>query len=106
MKVYEVKGPCPELSIVLARIAAEAAEGEEVKIVSKWRYVLNDVEKSAKIIGLEVVSARALGDVVEVVVKKSARGRPLLQDRKVSDPATSTPSSGSTPSIFNTGSST
>jgi len=79
MKVYEVKGPCPELSIVLARIAAEAAEGGEVKIVSKWRYVLNDVEKSAKIIGLEVASARALGDVVEVVVKKSARGRPFLQ---------------------------
>ncbi|MEM1616185.1 MAG: sulfurtransferase TusA family protein [Pyrobaculum sp.] len=82
MRVYEVKGPCPELGVVLAKIAAEAEEGEVVKIVSKWRYILNDVTKSGRYIGLEVLDAREAGDVVEVLVKKSRRGQPLGQARE------------------------
>lgn len=27
MKIYEVKGPCPELGITLARLVAELGEG-------------------------------------------------------------------------------
>jgi hypothetical protein len=26
MKIYEVKGPCPEFAVVLSRVAAEAAQ--------------------------------------------------------------------------------
>ncbi|MFN3804212.1 MAG: sulfurtransferase TusA family protein [Pyrobaculum sp.] len=77
MKSYEVRGPCPELSMVLIRAAAELKEGEEAKIVSTWRYILNDVKNSAGLLGLEVVDARDLGQVVEVVVRKLAPSRRL-----------------------------
>ena len=35
MKIYEVKGPCPELAVVLGRAVAEATPGEVVKILSR-----------------------------------------------------------------------
>jgi TusA-related sulfurtransferase len=70
MKIYEVKGPCPELAVVLSRAAAEAAPGEVVKILSRWRYVVNDVKNSAKYTGLRVVEIRE-GSQVEIVVRKS-----------------------------------
>jgi TusA-related sulfurtransferase len=81
MKIYEVKGPCPELAVVLSRVAAEAAPGEVVKILSRWRYVVNDVKNSAKYTGLEVVEIRE-GSQVEIVVRKSAQAPPLLQGRE------------------------
>jgi len=58
MKIYEVKRPCPKLAVVLSRTAAEAPPGEVVKILSRWRYIINDVESWAKYIGLEVVEIR------------------------------------------------
>jgi TusA-related sulfurtransferase len=70
MKIYEVKGPCPEFAVVLSRVAAEAAPGEVVKILSRWRYVVNDVKNSAKYTGLKVVEIRE-GSQVEIVVRKS-----------------------------------
>ncbi|WP_333639355.1 sulfurtransferase TusA family protein [Pyrobaculum aerophilum] len=71
MKIYEVKGPCPELGVTLARIVAELGEGEEALVVSKWRYVINDLKNSASLLGLEIVAAQEQGDRVQVVVKKS-----------------------------------
>ncbi|AAL63093.1 hypothetical protein PAE0878 [Pyrobaculum aerophilum str. IM2] len=71
MKIYEVKGPCPELGVTLARIAAELGEGEEALVVSKWRYVINDLKNSASLLGLEIVAVQEQGDRVQVVVKKS-----------------------------------
>lgn len=73
MKTYEVKGPCPELSLVLAKLVAELEEGAEARIVSKWRYVVKDIENAGRQAGLEVVSVRDAGDTVEVVVRKTAR---------------------------------
>jgi hypothetical protein len=35
MKTYEIRGPCPELTTVLAKAAAELGPGEEAKIVSR-----------------------------------------------------------------------
>jgi TusA-related sulfurtransferase len=55
---------------VPSRVAAEAAPGEVVKILSRWRYVVNDVKSWAKYIGLEVVEIRE-GSQVEIVVRKS-----------------------------------
>ncbi|MEM0483479.1 MAG: sulfurtransferase TusA family protein [Pyrobaculum sp.] len=71
MKIYEVKGPCPELGVTLARIVAELGEGEEALVVSKWRYVINDLKNSASLLGLEIVAVQEQGDRVQVVVKKS-----------------------------------
>ncbi|RFA96003.1 sulfurtransferase TusA family protein [Pyrobaculum aerophilum] len=71
MKIYEVKGPCPELGVTLARIVAELGEGEEALVVSKWRYVVNDLKNSASLLGLEIVAVQEQGDRVQVVVKKS-----------------------------------
>lgn len=73
MKIYEVKGPCPELGITLAKIVAELGEGEEAVVVSRWKYVVNDLKNSAGLLGLEIEAIRELGDRVEVVVKKSRR---------------------------------
>lgn len=77
MKSYEVKGPCPELSMVLIKAAAELKEGEEAKIVSSWRYILSDIKNSAGLVGLEVIDVKDLGQVVEVVVRKSTPSRRL-----------------------------
>ncbi|MCX8135538.1 sulfurtransferase TusA family protein [Pyrobaculum aerophilum] len=71
MKIYEVKGPCPELGVTLNRIVAELGEGEEALVVSKWRYVINDLKNSASLLGLEIVAVQEQGDRVQVVVKKS-----------------------------------
>ncbi|MEM4081819.1 MAG: sulfurtransferase TusA family protein [Pyrobaculum sp.] len=77
MKIYEVKGPCPDLSIVLAKAIAELKEGEEAKIKSSWKYVVRDIESVSRQAGLEMVSINNLGDYVEVVVRKSTPPRPL-----------------------------
>lgn len=74
VKVYEVKGPCPDLGLTLAKLAAELREGEEAVIVSKWRYILNDLANSAGLLGIEVVSYK-MGDVVEVLVRRSRPNR-------------------------------
>ncbi len=79
MKTYHVRGPCPELSTVVIKAYAEAGEGEVVKIVSQWRYVLNDLKNAAGQLGFEVVEVRDLGSEVEVLLRKSTRGRPLSQ---------------------------
>lgn len=71
MRKYEVKGPCPELGMVLARAAAELKEGEEALIISTWRYVVNDLKNSAPLLNLEITEIKDLGDVVEVAVRKS-----------------------------------
>ena len=55
---------------MLGRVAAEVAPGEVVEILSRWRYVVNDVKNSAKYTGLEVVEIRE-GPQVEIVVRKS-----------------------------------
>ncbi|ABP49714.1 MULTISPECIES: oxidoreductase [Pyrobaculum] len=77
MRKYEVKGPCPELGMVLARAAAELKEGEEALIVSTWKYVVNDLKNSAPLLNLEVIKINDLGDVVEVAVRKSGPTRHL-----------------------------
>jgi hypothetical protein len=70
---YEVKGPCPELGIVLSRLAAEISPGESAVVVSKWRYVLADIKNAAGLLGLEVVSTSEGPDGVEVVVRKPTK---------------------------------
>jgi TusA-related sulfurtransferase len=82
MKTYEIRGPCPELATVLAKAAAELGPGEEAKIVSRWRYVVHDVKNSARYIGLEVVDVKEGPSHVEIVIRKSAQARHLLQGRE------------------------
>lgn len=82
MKAYEIRGPCPELATVLAKAAAELSPGEEAKIVSRWRYVVHDVKNSAGYIGLEVVNVKEGPSHVEIVIRKSAQARHLLQGRE------------------------
>jgi TusA-related sulfurtransferase len=82
MKTYEIRGPCPELATVLAKAAAELGPGEEAKIVSRWRYVVHDVKNSAGYIGLEVGDVKEGPGHVEVVIRKSAQARHLLQGRE------------------------
>ncbi len=77
VKVYEIKGPCPELGLTLARLATELREGEEAKIVSKWKYVVSDLANAAGLLGIEVVAHKDLGGVVEIFVRKSAPSRRL-----------------------------
>lgn len=77
MKIYEVKGPCPELGVTLARLAAELGEREEAKLVSKWRYVISDLKNVAGDLGIEIVSVEERGDLVEVLVKRRAQSRHL-----------------------------
>jgi len=73
MRRYEVKGPCPELGMVLSRLVAEMSPGESAVVVSKWRYVLEDVKNAAGLLGLEVVSTSEGPDGVEVVVRKPTK---------------------------------
>jgi hypothetical protein len=73
MRRYEVKGPCPELGIMLSRLAAEIPPGESAVVVSKWRYVLTDIKNAAGLLGLEVVSTSEGPDGVEVVVGKPTK---------------------------------
>jgi TusA-related sulfurtransferase len=73
MRRYEVKGPCPELGMVLSRLVAEMSPGESAVVVSKWRYVLEDVKSAAGLLGLEVVSTSEGPDGVEVVVRKPTK---------------------------------
>jgi TusA-related sulfurtransferase len=73
MRRYEVKGPCPELGMVLSRLVAEMSPGESAVVVSKWRYVLEDVKNAAGLLGLEVVSASEGPDGVKVVVRKPTK---------------------------------
>jgi heme-degrading monooxygenase HmoA len=82
MRSYEIRGPCPELAAVLAKAAAELGPGEEARIVSRWRYVVHDVKNSAGYIGLEVVDVKEGPSHVEVVIRKSAQARHLLQGRE------------------------
>ncbi|MGC8583803.1 MAG: sulfurtransferase TusA family protein [Thermoproteus sp.] len=71
MRRYEVKGPCPELGMVLARLALEVPAGETAVLVSKWRYVVEDVRNSAQLLGVEVLSVSEGPDGVEVVVRRA-----------------------------------
>ncbi len=73
MRRYEVKGPCPELRLVLSKLAAEISPGESAVAVSKWRYVLEDVKNAAGLLGLEAVSTCDGPDGVEVVVRKPTK---------------------------------
>ncbi|WP_148683000.1 sulfurtransferase TusA family protein [Pyrobaculum ferrireducens] len=75
MKIYEIKGPCPELGMTLARLVAELGEGEEAKLVSRWRYVLSDLKSVAGDMGIEIVSVEERGDLVEVLVRRRGQGR-------------------------------
>jgi len=70
MRRYEVKGPCPELGIVLSRLAIEISPGESAVVASRWRYVLEDIKNSAGLLGLEVVSAGEGPDGVAVVLRR------------------------------------
>lgn len=72
MVIYEVKGPCPELGLVLMRLVNELGVGEEAKIVSRWRYVGQDVRNAAPYLGLEVLRATEGPDGVEVIVRRKA----------------------------------
>ncbi|MEL9991390.1 MAG: sulfurtransferase TusA family protein [Thermoproteus sp.] len=72
MRTYEIKGPCPELGLVLMRLVNEVSIGEEARIVSKWRYVGQDVANTAPYIGLEVLKVADGPEGVEVIVRRKA----------------------------------
>jgi hypothetical protein len=44
-------------------------------VVSKWRYLLEDIKNAARLLGLEVVSAGEGPGGVEVVVRKPPERR-------------------------------
>ncbi len=66
MRRYEVKGPCPELRLVLSKLAAEISPGESAVVVSKWLYVLEDVKNAAGLLGLGEVTGREPEAVQEI----------------------------------------
>lgn len=69
MRRYRVDAPCPELGVVMARVVAEVKPGEEAVVVTKWRYVVKDIQSAAEQLGLEVISVRE-GPEIEVVIRK------------------------------------
>lgn len=73
MRRHEVKGPCPELGLVLSKLAAENPPGESTVVVSKWRYVHEDVKNAVGLLGLEVMSTSEGPDGAEVVVRKPTK---------------------------------
>lgn len=71
MRRYRVEGPCPELGMVLAKMAAELAPGEEAVVESRWRYVATDLAKSAGLVRMSVVDVKeGPGGVFEIRVRK------------------------------------
>lgn len=72
MRTYNIRGPCPELAITLARAMEELAPGEQALFVTRWRYVAEDMRSAAPSMGFEVLSVTERGGNVEILVRKRA----------------------------------
>ena len=67
---FRVDKPCPELGLVMMEALGSVQPGEVFEVVSRWRYVVEDLRAAASSMGLEVLAVEETGEGYVVRLKR------------------------------------